>query len=406
MNLLVICQYYDPEPFRIHDLCAGLVQMGHSVQVVTGMPNYPAGELYPEFADNRARDEVLDGVRIHRCPIHPRKHGALHRLWNYRSFHRQAGRYTSSSRCAAADGRPFDLVLVYQLSPVMMAKPALRYRRKHAVPIIMYSLDLWPESLLAGGVSRDSFVFRFYHRVSARIYRSMDRILVTSARFAPYLIREFEIPASRIRHLPQYAEDLFQPLPPRKRDGTVNLMFAGNVGILQNTGILLDAAKLLRQEPVVFHIVGDGSELEHLKNRARDDGLQNVVFHGRRPVEEMPALYADADAMLVTMKDDPVLSLTLPGKVQSYMASARPVIGSIGGETACVIADADCGFCAAPEDPEALVGAIRRFLACDHPEQLSQNARAYYDAHFTRAHFLAELNQELSDLVSVVRHDQ
>lgn len=399
MNLLVICQYYDPEPFRIHDLCAGLVQLGHSVQVVTGMPNYPAGDLYPGFADNKARDEVLDGVRIHRCPIHPRKHGALHRLWNYYSFHRQAGRYTSSSHCAAADGRPFDLVLVYQLSPVMMAKPALLYRRLHPVPILMYCLDLWPESLLAGGVSRDSFVFRFYHRVSARIYRSMDRILVTSARFAPYLIREFDIPAARIRHLPQYAEDLFRPLPPRKRDGIVNLTFAGNVGNLQNAGILLDAATLLRQEPVVFHVVGDGSELEKLKKRAKDEDLQNVCFHGRRPLEEMPSLYAEADAMLVTMKNDPILSLTLPGKVQSYMASARPVIGSIGGETARVIAEADCGFCAPPEDPEALTAEIRRFLACDSPERLGQNARTYYDAHFTRTHFLTELDREISNLV-------
>ena len=398
MKLLVISQYYDPEPFRIHDLCRGLAEGGHEVQVVCGMPNYPAGSFYPGYEDNRDRDEVLDGVRVHRCAVHPRKTGPVHRLWNYASYARRASAYTGSRACCAADGSAFDLVLVYQLSPVMMTKAALAYRKKHRAPILMYCLDLWPESLLAGGIGRHSPIYRHYHRLSGRLYRAMDRILVTSARFEPYLTREFGIPAARIRHLPQYAEALFHPLPPRKPDGITNLTIAGNVGALQNADVLLDAANLLREEPVIFHVVGDGSELSRLKQRAAAEGLPNVRFYGRRPVEEMPALYQQADALLVTMKNDSVLSLTLPGKVQSYMASGKPILGSVGGETARVIAEAGCGFCAEPENPQAFADVVKAFLSEPDRERLGERAAAYYAAHFTRETFLRELEGELRRL--------
>ena len=399
MKLLIICQYYDPEPFRVHDLCSALAGMGHEVQVVTGMPNYPSGELYPGFEDNRPRDERMDGVRIHRCPIHPRKTGALHRFRNYSSFASQASRYVRSAACASEDGTAFDLVLVYQLSPVMMAKPALAYRKKHPVPILMYCLDLWPESLLAGSISKKSPIYRHYHSLSGKLYSAMDRILVTSEQFRPYLTREFGIPEKRIDYLPQYAETLFAPQPPRVPDGEIRLTFAGNVGKLQNVGVLLEAAKLLRDKPVVFHIAGDGSELEHLKTQAEAEKLSNVRFLGRRPVEEMPALYAQADAMLVTMKNDPVLSLTLPGKVQSYLASGKPILGSIGGEAARVIEEAGCGFCAPPEDPAALADVILRFLGTPDREALGARAREYYTAHFERDRFLDRMVRELQTLM-------
>ena len=360
MKILLISQYYDPEPFRVHDLCRGLVGLGHEVQVVTGMPNYPSGLLYAGYDKNQASDETADGVRIHRCPIHPRKTGALHRLWNYSSFAVQASRYVRSSACRPAEGEAFDLILVYQLSPVMMTKAALAYQKRFKVPVLMYCLDLWPESLTVGGVRHGSAIYRYYHGVSAKLYRAMDRILITSEQFEPYLRREFGIPEERIRCLPQYAESLFQRLPPKKPGETTNLLFAGNVGKLQNASVLLVAAKRLKEEPVVFQIAGDGSELDALKKQSLDEKLTNVRFFGRRPVEEMPELYAQADALLVTMKNDPVLSLTLPGKVQSYLASGRPIIGSIGGETARVIRAADCGFCAEPEDPDALAEAIRQ----------------------------------------------
>lgn len=392
MNILVICQYYRPEPFRVHDLCAELVRAGHSVQVVTGMPNYPRGELYPGFERNRAVDEELDGVRIHRCPIHPRKSGPLHRLWNYASFPASASRYLRSRRFSATERGAFDLIFIYQLSPVMMASPGIRYAKRHRIPTVLYCLDLWPESLLAGGVRRGSLIYRFFHRISRKLYRSVDKLLITSNQFSGYLKQEFSLPEERIEYLPQYAEELFSALPAREPDGMTNLMFAGNLGSLQSLDTILDAASVLREEPVRFQIVGDGKESGHLEQRAQREGLENVSLLGRRPVEDMPGLFAGADAMLVTMKSDPVLSLTLPGKVQSYLAAGRPIIGAVDGEAARVIEASGCGFCGPAEDAAALAENVRRFMRSDEKAEMGRRAAAYSAAHFTKKQFMTRID--------------
>ena len=391
MKLLVISQYYDPEPFRIHDLCVGLTELGHEVRVVTGMPNYPQGELYPGFSDNRPVEELKDGVRLHRCPIHPRKQGAVHRFWNYLSYPRAAWsllRHTEER---------FDAVLIYQLSPVMMARPGLRFAKKYRLPTVLYCLDLWPESLLAGGIGRGSPVYRYFHRVSERIYRAADRILISSELFREYFEEEFQIPGGQIGYLPQYAEDLFQPGAQRPRGESTELVFAGNIGALQGLETVLEAAKLLENRSVHFTIAGDGSDLEHLRQYAAQLELHNVSFPGRLPVTEMPALYASADAMLVSLKPDPVLSLTLPGKLQSYLAAGKPVIGAIDGETQRVIRAAGCGFCGPAGDAAALAANIERLIAAPDREEMGRRGREYYDAHFTRARFLQTLDAALRE---------
>lgn len=385
MKLLVVCQYYKPEPFRIADICEALAARGHEVHVVTGLPNYPEGEIYPGYADAAGRDEVLCGVHVHRCRLHPRKHGAVHRFWNYYSF------VFSSCRYLARTKEKFDVVFVNQLSPVMMAEGALRYAKKHGVRTVLYCLDLWPESLTAGGIRPGSPVYRLFRRISRRIYRRCDAVAITSQGFADYFREVLALPELTPVYLPQYAEELFDGIPPHTPHAApFRFLFAGNIGEAQSVETLLDAARRLTDVPVHFDLVGDGSDLQHCRTLA--EGLSNVTFHGRRPVGEMPRFYADADAMLVTLKADPQLSATLPGKVQSYMAAGRAIVGAIGGETARVVAAAECGRIVPPEDGEALAEAIREMVR--EPALFSaygERARQYYRAHFRKEAFLEHL---------------
>lgn len=230
----------------------------------------------------------------------------------------------------------------------MMADAAIAYKKKYNVPIVMYCLDLWPESLIAGGIKRDSYIYKVFQLISKRIYRQMDKIFITSRMFSNYLNSEFDIDLNKMEYLPQYAEGLFEKIPVREEDGIFNFMFAGNIGSIQSVDTIIKAAEELKDEPVRFHIVGSGIELERIQEMSKD--LNNVIFYGRRPVEDMPILYEKADAMLVTLASDPVLSLTLPGKVQSYMAVGKPIIGAIDGETMAIIKEAKCGFCGEAED--------------------------------------------------------
>lgn len=391
-KILVICQYYKPEPFRISDICEEMVRRGHEVHVVTGYPNYPEGILYDGYGKGKHIDEIIEGVHVHRCFTIPRETGSVKRLMNYYSYAASSTAYVLSKECVATDGKPFDVVFCNQLSPVMMADAAIAYKKKYKVPVVMYCLDLWPESLIAGGITRESAIYKFFHQVSKRIYRQMDKILITSRMFSDYLRDEFGIKKDRIEYLPQYAEGIFEQIPPREEDGVFNFMFAGNIGAIQSVETVIKAAEMLKSEPVKFHIVGGGTDLERLQELGK--GLENIVFYGRRPLEEMPEFYAKADAMLVTLAADPVLSLTLPGKVQSYMAVGKPIIGAIDGETKVVIEAAQCGYCGKADDAAELAENIRKFINSEDRVAMGQNARKFYEYTFQEGLFMDKLESK------------
>ena len=390
-RILVVCQYYKPEPFRISDICEEMVRRGHEVQVVTGYPNYPEGILYEGYGKGKKIDEIINGVKVHRCFTIPRETGAVKRMLNYYSYAASSVSYVLSKECKASDNKPFDVVFCNQLSPVMMAYAVIAYKKKYKVPAVMYCLDLWPESLIAGGITRESTLYKYYHQVSKKIYEKMDKILITSRMFSDYLQNEFGIKNERIEYLPQYAEGIFEKAEPKDTTETFDFMFAGNIGAVQSVDTIIEAASLLKEEPVRFHIIGSGSDLERLQKLGERE--ENVIFYGRRPLEEMPSFYEKADAMLITLQADPVLSMTLPGKVQSYMAVGKPIIGAIDGETKKVIEDAKCGYCGNAEDAEALAENIRQFIKNSDKNLMGENARAYYEQHFEQEKFMDKLEK-------------
>ncbi len=393
MQLLVVCQYYSPEPFRISDICEELVALGHSVTVLTGLPNYPAGTVLPDYKKNKRRDEVIGGVKVRRCFTIGRRSGAFFRLLNYYS-------YALSSWLSVSKLKDdFDAVFVYQLSPVMMAKAGIRYKKKYGKKLVLYCLDLWPESLAAAGIKRCSPLYRHYLNLSEKIYQQADKLLVTSKGFQNYLSEHFGIEESKIDYLPQYAEGFFSPKACRKeKDGFTDLLFAGNIGAMQSVDTIIDAAALLKDNPKIrWHIVGDGSEYERCRAYADSLQLKNLTFHGRKPPEEMPGFYSMADAMLVTMSKDPVLSLTLPGKIQSYMAAGKPILGAVDDEAAATIAEAGCGICAAAQDAKGLAEIALRFSKFNSAEEMAQNARNYYEKRFSKESFMIYIVKSLKE---------
>ena len=391
MKILVVCQHYWPEPYPLPDLCEELVRRGHTVDLITDVPNYPMGMTYPEYKKGKRRREQHNGVQITRTFTISRRHNVVFRLLNYYSYAWSSSRYARHLR------EDYDVVFTNQTSPVMMSSAAFAYARKHGKKVVMYCMDLWPACLAAGGIGENSPIYHFFGWESRRLYNKPDRILITSRMFREYLVQQHGVDDTKIAYLPQYAATQFDTMPPSDPDKkTVDLMFAGNVGAAQSLITVLQAAELLRQETQRrWHIGGDGSELQHLQKQAAEKQLDCVIFHGRKPPEEMPRYYAMADAMIVTLTADRFISLTLPGKVQSYMAAGKPMIGSANGEIPLVIAEAQCGYCAPAEDSQGLAEAVRQFLDCPDRAKLGRNARTYYEKHFTREHFMNVLEREL-----------
>lgn len=393
MKILVVSQHYWPEPFPSTDLCEALASRGHKVHVITDVPNYPMGIVYPEYRRGKRRKEYRNGVRIYRTFTVGRRNNILFRMLNYYSFS------LSSSRFSRKLKEDYDVVLAIQSSPIMMVRAALAYAKRCGKKTAFYTMDLWPASLAAGGVGENSPIYKLFFRVSEKLYKRADRILITSRMFREYLQDNFGISQKKIGYLPQYASDALEAVPPKAEKDTVDLMFAGNVGAAQSLKTVLEAAEILRDEPRLrFHIVGDGSELENLQQLAQDKKLDNVIFHGRKPPEEMPRYYAMADGMIVTLTADPFIGMTLPAKVQSYMAAGKPVLAAANGEIPQVLEEAGCGYCAPAEDGAAFARAVRQFMDCPEKEKLGQNARNYYRTYFTKEKFIVKLEQELEAL--------
>lgn len=393
MKILVICQHYWPEPYPLTDICEELVKRGHSVHLITDVPNYPMGIIYSEYKGRNRREEVRNGVQITRTFTIARRKNVLFRVLNYFSY------AISSTIKVLSLNEEYDVVFTNQTSPVMMSTAAIAYAKKHRKRTIMYCMDLWPACLAAGGMSSKSLIYKLFGKISGEIYRKMDRILITSQMFRNYLIEQHNVDDKKINYMPQYANAVFECAPQKidvKNKKTIDLMFAGNIGTAQSLTTILGAAEKLSDIPNLYwHIVGDGSELERLKKIASEKNLSQVIFYGRKALEEMPRFYAMADAMLVTLSADDFISLTLPGKVQTYLAAGKPIIGAANGEIPLLIEHAKCGYCASAEDVDGLIDAVRQFLVCNNKNRLGQNAKQYYTENFTRAQFMNHLEKEI-----------
>lgn len=401
MKILVVCQYYYPEPFRITDICESLVKRGHHVTVLTGLPNYPEGYVPEEYRHGKKRLEMINGVRVIRCSEIGRGKSKYRLFLNYISY------AISATIKALFLKEDFDVIFVNQLSPVMMGIPAIAYKRRHHKKMVLYCLDLWPDSLAAGGIKENSLIYRFFYKISRWVYNSADIILVTSSMFKDYFKNILCISDINIINLPQYAEDIFilnndnQPNDVLHFDNKqkYNFVFAGNIGDLQSVDTIIKAAyELKMRSDIIFHIVGDGSKLNSCKQLAVELKLPNVIFYGRRPIEEMPEFYQMADAMLVTLKDNKTISYTLPGKVQSYMAAGKPIIGAINGEANYVIRQSGCGMCCDAEDYEGLAHLILEFCCSDKKEDMSIKAKKYYLENYSKDKFISKLEHILTNL--------
>ena len=398
MKILVVCQCYYPDQFRVNDICETLAQRGHDVTVLTGLPNYPHGKILPEYRWPKGRREVISGVNIIRVPLVGRGNNLFSLSMNYLSF-----ALTSSIKALFLE-KDFDVVFVYQLSPVTMALPALFYKKIAKKNVLLYCLDIWPESLVAGGIGHDSLIYKVLLAISHKIYKTVDSIAVSSQSFIDYIKNIVGVKNQDFLYLPQYAEELFsinqseELIDHKKR---VDLLFAGNIGEMQSVETIVRAAAELKDIPnLMWHIVGDGSSREKCQELAKKLGLEDKVrFYGQRPVTDMPKLYSKATALLITLKDNSFISYTLPGKLQSYLAAGRPIIGAIGGEARKVIEESNCGLCCDPEDHIRLAELVKRFVSEPEKHQAyTLNGRLYYEKYFNKDIFINHLIDKLAEL--------
>lgn len=402
MNILVVSQYFWPENFRINDLVREWTTQGHQVTVLTGVPNYPEGEVFAEYRQDPARFGQFEGALVHRVPMLARASGSLRLMLNYASF--------AVSACVAGPwklrGSHPDVIFVFEPSPVTVGLPAVLLGRLKHCPVVFWALDLWPETLAAVGVVRNPRALAAVGRLVRFIYNRCTLVLGQSRSFLPSMARHCDDP-SKVRYFPSWAEDVFQErsatpapeIPPAP--GSFDVLFAGNVGDAQDFPAILDAAERLKhRDDIRWLIVGDGRRSGWVEAQVKERGLDHrVLLLGRFPVERMPSFYVAADALLVSLKKDPTFSMTIPGKVQSYLLAGRPIIGMLDGEGADVIERAQAGMVCPAGDGAALAATVERLAAlpAETRDRMGASGQAYARAEFDRSTLVNRLQSLLEE---------
>lgn len=397
MKILVVTQYFWPENFRINDLCVTLQERGHELTVLTGQPNYPDGKLFDSYIKDPENFNSLNGVKVLRSPIIPRKKGGINLLLNYLSFVFSA----SFKGAKNLRNKDFDIILVCQLSPVTSVIPAIFMKFLIKKPIVMWSLDLWPESLESVGAIKSKRALHLVGVMVSWIYKHCDVILGQSESYLN-AIRKRCSSSTKLRVFPNWAEDQFKIVRTvEKRNKPFNILFAGNIGDAQDFESIVLCAKLLKLNDmnIVFSIVGSGSKYQWLKNKVSEEQLEPFfILHGRHPLEAMPKFYSEADAALVSLKSTDIFQRTIPGKMQSYMLSSLPILAMLDGEGRELIDKANCGLGCAASDETQLFENIK--IMSDLPvfdlEKLGINGKNYATEFFDKEKLITLLEDILA----------
>ena len=388
MNILVVSQSFYPDTFASNDTVKIMVERGHKVTVLTGLPDYTTSEIPEEYKHGKNRHQFYCGAEVFRIPTIARKHGPVWRSLNYLSF--------VWNGCRAAikwDWEDFDIIYVWEVSPVTMGLPAISLKKRFKKPLFLYCMDIWPECVKAMGFKEGTVFYKVINEISRYIYNQCDHIAVSSKPFFDYLEEVNGCDRSKMSYLPQFASsDMLKEDFTKEPNGHFDFLYIGNIGKAQDMPCMIKAVSLLQdRDDVTFHIIGGGSEYESTVALANETGASKITkFYG--PI---------ADACIITLDGSNHIGDTLPGKVQTYMAAGKPIIGALNGAGHQVIEESKCGYCAEAGDYEGFANALTRFMRDQSMNKtFGENAKAYFMENFTQEKHFELLEQVLANMIS------
>ena len=408
MRILILSQYFWPESFRINEVARDLKQSGHEIEVLTGKPNYPEGVFYQGYSGLKPMQEIWNDIHVHRLPMVGRGQNNKYKLvLNYLSFILSGllfGPFLLRKK-------QFDVIFVYAPSPIFQVVPASFIGWLKKIPVVLWVQDLWPQSVSATGHIESKLALKMLEKAVSFAYKHTDLILAQSEAFIPQ-IKRLSPPSTPVKYLSNSVDDSFlSPAPEHKvaikaLETGFNVMFAGNIGSAQAIETIVDAAEKLKlNAQIKFVILGRGSKMDWLKTQISSRQLNNIVLAGHHPVEAMPHLLRQASVLLVTLAKQPIFELTIPSKIQAYLASGKPVIACLDGEGARVIREANAGLTIPAENADLLAEAILQLHHSQQNdlEQMGLNGQNYFKMHFQ--HHLV-MNSLISYLQEAIQQKQ
>jgi len=402
MRILIISQYFWPESFSINAIAVFLVEQGHTIDVITGIPNYPHGKFFSGYGLFKNLHQTYEGVNVYRVWIKPRglKGGDKRLILNYLSFVISASFFVLSRL-----NQFYDVSFVYGMSPITQVYPALLLRRIKRVPLCLYVGDLWPDTLFSHGVKNKN-VKRYLSKTCTNIYTKSDQIIAVNKSFISPIKKYINSKYTPLTYIPQAVDPIYKPV---ESDGSLRkslnisdkdfvLMFAGNLGYAQSVETVTKAAMYTQKRTDIQYVfIGDGSYRVECESFCIKQNLTNCHFIGRKLQEEMPKLIAEADVMLVTLKNQSNYNLTLPGRVQSFMACGKPIICCANGETKKVIIESNAGFFCEAENALQL---SQQIIECANMEKTRLKEIGETGLQYSKEHY--DMQEVFKKIESVI----
>jgi glycosyltransferase involved in cell wall biosynthesis len=393
MKIIIISQYFWPENFLINDIAFSLKDYDIEVEILTGYPNYPEGEIFTGYSNHKFFIDKKLNLKIYRVPIISRGKNSLIKLvLNYMSF------IISSFIFGLfiIKRNKYDRVLVYGLSPILQALPALLICKLRSIKTILYVQDLWPESLVATNYINNKIIINILEKIVSYLYRKFDTIIVSSKPFISIIKKHNK----NVSYIPNSIDSsfnnnkninkIYENIDSKK----FNIIFAGNLGKAQSLDVIIDIAiGLKKYKDIEFIIVGAGSSLDTFNKKILESNLNNIKCIGRYEIEFMKSILDYASILLVTLSNNKIVSKTLPSKIQTYLYMGKPIVACLDGEAARVITESKSGIVVKSCDSASAIIAIK-YMYNLNPEARKLygiNGRNYFDINFDRNIIISKL---------------
>lgn len=385
MKVLLLTQWFDPEPtLKGLVFAKELQKRGHEVSVLTGFPNYPGGKIYDGYKLKLYQKELIDGIHVLRVPLYPsHDKSVIKRILNYISF----------AFMAMIFGiffiKKHDVLYTYH-PPLTVGVAAIFIKFFRRVPIVYDIQDMWPDTLKATGMMNNEKILKVIDIACGWVYKFVDHIVVLSPGFKELLIQR-NVPTEKISIIYNWCdEDKLQESTPIKAEyrnamtDKFNIVFAGNIGKAQSLDCVIDVAAYFDQKEdnnrIQFVFVGAGIDVDRLKERCKQENINNIVFFPYMPMSEVGGVLSEADLLLVHLKKDKLFEVTIPSKTQAYLLMGKPILMGVDGDAADIIVQANAGKVMLPENVESMKEAILDLSQLGEQElrQLGLNGKQFY----------------------------
>ncbi len=406
MKILIVSQYFWPEDFRINETISFFNERNHSVTVLTGKPNYPEGKVYKDFKNNPKNYDEFEGAEIFRLPIISRGKTKFRLLLNYLSFIILGTLYG----LVKFRNKKFDVIFVYEPSPITVGLPAIALSKKSKIPIVFWALDLWPETLEALNIIKSKLIIKFFKKLANFIYNNCTIVLCQSKSFVKN-ISHYLVDKDKARYFPSWSEDIIvNHATPKAKEiiddpSFFKIIFAGNLAEAQDLNSVIKAIEIAKNhQKIKWIFIGDGRSYRWLEQQIIKRSLKNsVIMLGRYPPSRMPSFFRHADALLVSLKRSDAFSMVIPAKIQTYLKSGIPLIGMLDGDGRRVIDNANAGITCEAGDYVTLASIFKEIseMPIEDLQRMGQNGIRYATENFDKNSQLLMLEKFLLEATRI-----